>query len=99
MPNVDRILAELNSAEVVGFLRGLQSRPPLVEADRVQEAFEDAMIRLERGALEAERRTLSSEIREAFGVDPDRCAELNEKLNSIRARLNGLDARDTEGAG
>ena len=99
MPNVDRILANLNSTEVVGFLRGLQSRPPSVEADRVQEAFEDAMIRLERGALEDERRTLSIEIREAFGVDPDRCAELNEKLNSIRARLNGLGARDTEGAG
>ena len=98
-PNVDRILSNLNSPQVVGFLRGLQSLPPVVEAERVQEAFDDAINRLERGALESQRRELSRQIHESFKHNPDRCAELNEQLSGVRAQLSRLSARDIEGAG
>ncbi len=98
-PNVDRILSGLGEPQVVAFLRGLQSLPLVVEAERVEEAFDDAMLRLKRGALEAQRALLNRQIRETFSVDPDRCAELNEELSSVRSQLSNLNVGEVEGAG
>ena len=98
-PNIDRILNGLGDSQVVAFLRGLQSLPLVIEVDRVEEAFDDAMLRLQRGALEAERSRLNQEIRRVFSVDTVRCGELNEQLNRVRADLGRLSAGEAEGAG
>ena len=98
-PNIDRILNGLGDSQVVAFLRGLQSLPLVIEVDRVEEVFDDAMLRLQRGALEAERSRLNQEIRRVFSVDTVRCGELNEQLNRVRADLGRLSAGEAEGAG
>jgi DNA primase len=98
-PNIDRILNGLGNPQVVAFLRGLQSLPLVIEVERVEEAFDDAMLRLQRGALEAERSRLNQEIRHVFSVDAVRCGELNEQLNRVRADLGRLSAGEAEGAG
>jgi hypothetical protein len=67
--------------------------------ERVEEAFEDAMLRLQRGALEAERLRLNQQIRDAFSADPVRCAELGEQLNRVRVELGRLSAPGAKGAG
>ena len=97
-PNMDRILNGLDDAQTTAFLRGLQAMPLAADAEVVEQAFEEALLRLQRGALEADRSRLSREIRDTFSTDPIRCAELNDELKRIRAALANLSAQTARGA-
>ena len=61
----------------------------------VEQAFEEALLRLQRGALEADRSRLSREIRDTFSTDPIRCAELNDELKRVRAALPKPERTDS----
>ncbi len=98
-PNIDQILSGLGDPQATAYLRGLQALPLIVESEVVETAFDDAMLRLQRGALEADRSRLNREIKGVFYSNPIRCAELNEELNRVRAALSQLSAVSAKGAG
>jgi len=98
-PNIDQILSGLGDPQATAYLRGLQALPLIVEAEVVETAFDDAMLRLQRGALEADRSRLNREIKGVFRSDPIRCAELNKELIRVRAALSELSAVSAKGAG
>jgi hypothetical protein len=89
-PNMDRLLNEIEHPDVVAFLRDCQTREPVLAPDAVQEAFGDAVARLERGAIEEQVRTLNAEIGRTYQNDPDRCAQLRNELLDVKARLMAL---------